>query len=252
MKLTQHLKKLNIALIRLAILMVMLGLKSQDYVYQNDSLRVDQLTENTFQHITYLKTQDFGNVACNGMIVRDNGEAIIFDTPSNDEDAKELIEWVENTLQCKVVAVVATHFHIDCLGGLNEFHRKGIPSYASNKTIDLARSHHSPVPQNGFNDQLEIKVGNKKVVNAYVGEGHTLDNIVGYFPSEKVLFGGCMIKSMGAGKGNLEDANLKEWPKTVSKVKTQFSEATVILPGHGDAGGQELLDYTMKLFAKGN
>ncbi|MGB4972632.1 MAG: MBL fold metallo-hydrolase, partial [Cyclobacteriaceae bacterium] len=144
---------------------------------QDDSLRIEQLTENTFQHITYLKTQDFGNVACNGLIVRDNGEAIIYDTPSDDDSSKELIDWVENTLQCKVVAIVATHFHIDCLGGLNEFHRRNIPSYASNKTITLSRSKNSPVPQNGFDDQLELEVGNKKVVNAFVGEGHTEDNI---------------------------------------------------------------------------
>ncbi|MEQ8362945.1 MAG: subclass B1 metallo-beta-lactamase [Cyclobacteriaceae bacterium] len=234
----------------MVLLLAMTGLKTQNHVYQDDSLRVEQLTENTFQHITYLRTQDFGNVACNGMIVRGNGEAIIFDTPSNDEDSKELIDWVENTLQCKVVAIVATHFHIDCLGGLNEFHSRKIPSYASNKTIDLAKGKGSPIPQYGFDGQLELKVGDKKVINAYAGEGHTQDNIVGYFPSEKVLFGGCMIKSMGAGKGNLEDANVKDWPKTVKKVKTQFADAQVILPGHGDSGGQELLDFTIKLFAK--
>jgi len=246
----QHLKKLHTALIGIAILLGMTGLKTRNHVYQDDSLRIEQLTENTFQHITYLKTQDFGNVACNGMIVRDNGEAIIFDTPSNDEDAKELIDWVEDVLQCKVVAVVATHFHIDCLGGLEEFHQRGIPSYASNKTIALAKSKDSPVPQHGFDDQLELKVGNKNVINAYVGEGHTRDNVVGYFPGEKVLFGGCMIKSMGAGKGNLEDANVKDWPKTVKKVKTEFADAQVIIPGHGKPGGPELLDFTIKLFRK--
>jgi metallo-beta-lactamase class B len=232
------------------VLFGIVGLDTSALGQQDDALRVEQLTENTFQHITYLKTQDFGNVACNGMIVRDNGKAIIFDTPANDQDSKELIEWVENTLQCKVVAIVATHFHIDCLGGLNEFHRRNIPSYASNKTIAFAKSKGSPVPQNGFDNQLELKVGDQKVMNAFVGEGHTQDNIIGYFPSEKVLFGGCMIKSMGAGKGNLEDANVKAWPTTVEKVKTQFSDAQVIIPGHGNPGGQELLDFTIELFRK--
>jgi len=236
------------------VLFGIVGLDTSALGQQDNALRVEQLTENTFQHITYLKTQDFGNVACNGMIVRDNGEAIIFDTPSNDEDAKELIDWVEDVLQCKVVAIVATHFHIDCLGGLNEFHSRNIPSYASNKTIALAKSKDAPVPQHGFDGQLELKVGDKIVVNSFLGEGHTRDNIIGYFPSEKVLFGGCMIKSMGAGKGNLEDANVKAWPTTVKKVKTQFADAQVIIPGHGNPGGQELLDFTIELFTwgKGN
>lgn len=232
------------------VLFGIVGLDTSALGQQDNTLRVEQLTENTFQHITYLKTQDFGNVACNGMIARDNGEAIIFDTPSNDEDAKELIDWVENTLQCKVVAIVATHFHIDCLGGLNEFHNRNIPSYASNKTIALAKSKDSPVPQHGFDGELELKVGDQIVVNSFLGKGHTRDNIIGYFPSEKVLFGGCMIKSMGAGKGNLEDANVKAWPTTVKKVKTQFADAQVIIPGHGNPGGQELLDFTIELFRK--
>ena len=250
MKSIRHLKKLSTILISLSLLTATLGLKAQDNAYQNNAFKVEQLTENTFQHITYLKTQDFGNVACNGMIVRDSGEAIIYDTPANDEDAKELIEWIENTLQCKIVAIVATHFHIDCLGGLNEFHRRNIPSYASTKTINLAKSKDSPVPHNGFDGRLELKVGDQIVVNSFLGEGHTQDNIIGYFPSEKVLFGGCMIKSMGAGKGNLEDANVKAWPTTVKKVKTEFADAQVIIPGHGKPGGQELLDFTIKLFAK--
>lgn len=215
-----------------------------------DSLQIIQLTANTFQHITYLKTNDFGNVPCNGLIVRDKGEAIIYDTPSYDEDSKKLIAWVEENLHCKVVAVVATHFHIDCLGGLNEFHRRGIPSYASNKTIALAERHNSPVPQNGFDDKMKLKVGTKKVVNEYLGEGHTRDNIVGYFSSEQVLFGGCLVKAVGAGKGNLEDANVFGWPATVTKVKSRYKKAKVIIPGHGKPGGHELLDFTIQLFGK--
>ncbi|MEZ4957420.1 MAG: hypothetical protein R2825_27935 [Saprospiraceae bacterium] len=100
-----------------------------------------------------------------------------------------------------MVGVVVTHFHDDCLGGLNEFHNKQIPSYTSFKTIELAKLEDNPEPLNGFDDYLELKVGNKKVINQFLGEGHTKDNIVSYFPAEKVLFGGCLIKTLGASKG---------------------------------------------------
>jgi len=218
--------------------------------YESETLTIEKLTEHTLLHISYLNTNDFGKVACNGMIVIDNGEALIFDTPADDNTSKELIDWVENKLNCKVKGVIVTHFHTDCLGGLAEFHNRHIPSYATNKTIALAKSHHWTLPQHGFDAQLEIQVGNKKVLNKYFGEGHTQDNIVSFFAPEKVLFGGCLIKAIDAGNGNLEDANVNDWSTTVKKIKNEFPKAKLIIPGHGKPGGQELLDYTIKLFEK--
>jgi metallo-beta-lactamase class B len=217
-------------------------------VYESINLRVERLTNSTFRHISYLSTEDFGKVSCNGMIVIDGGEALIFDTPTNDTDSKELIDWVENNLKYKVIGVVVTHFHNDCLGGISEFHRRQIPSYASFKTIELAKQNGSPEPQNEFDDYLEIKVGDKKVINEFIGEGHTPDNIVSYFPNENVLFGGCLIKALGANKGYLGDANVNEWSNTVSSVRAKYKKAKVIIPGHGEPGNSELLDYTIQLF----
>lgn len=222
--------------------------QNQNDLYESKTLRIKQLTENTFLHITYLKTEDFGNVACNGMIVTDNEEALIFDTPANDTDSKELIDWVESKLKCTVKGIVTTHHHIDCLGGLKEFHNRNIPSYASNKTIELAKATERILPQIGFAYQLELKVGDGIVVNEFVGEGHTKDNFISYFPQDKVLFGGCLIKSVGASKGNLEDANIDEWSRTVELIKSKFSDTVIIIPGHGKVGGLELLDYTIELF----
>jgi len=216
--------------------------------YESNNLNVENLTNNTFRHISFLSTQDYGRVGCNGMIVIDNGEAIIFDTPTNDADSKELIEWVENTLHCKTVGIVVTHFHVDCLGGLNEFHQRQIPAYASFKTIELAKLDSIQLPIIGFENYLELKVGSKSVINEFIGEGHTIDNVVSYFPDEKVLFGGCLIKRVGAGKGNLADANIKSWSSTVQAVKAKYGNAEIIIPGHGKPGNQDLLDYTIELF----
>ena len=219
-------------------------------LYESETLTIEKLTEHTLLHISYLSTNDFGKVACNGMIVIDKHEALIFDTPADDITSKELIDWVEINLKCKVKCVIVTHFHIDCLGGLAEFHHRKIPSYASNKTIDLAKSHNWTLPQHGFNTLLETSVGTKKVLNKYFGEGHTRDNVVSYFAPDKVLFGGCLIKAVGAGNGNLEDANVNDWSDTVEKIKVAFPKAELIIPGHGKLGAQELLDYTIELFKK--
>ena len=62
------------------------------------------------------------------------------------------------------------------------------------------------------------------------------------------MFGGCLVKEVGAGKGNLEDANVATWPKTIRMLKAKYPDVKIVVPGHGKAGGAELLDYTVKLF----
>ena len=224
------------------------SLKKMQREYESENLKISTLTENAFVHITYLDSPDFGKVACNGMIYTNGAEAIIFDTPSKAAASEELIDLIENKWKKKIIAIVVNHFHVDCLGGLDVFHNHGIPSYANNLTLQLAEEVGNFVPQNGFDDLLVLNIGNKKVENKFIGEGHTRDNIVSYLPNEKVLFGGCMIKEMNAGKGNLADANISEWSKTAEKVKQYFPEIIYVIPGHGKCGGKELLDYTAQLF----
>lgn len=219
-----------------------------DKSYTSDDIVIQKVRDNVYEHTTYLETEDFGKVPCNGMIVFDKKEAIIFDTPANDSISAALLNWVKDSLDCKVVAIIPTHFHNDCLGGLAEFHRRKIPSYALNRTIELAKTKKLVTPQNGFDDLLRLKVGNREVIAEFNGEGHTKDNIVGYFPSEKVMFGGCLIKEINAEKGNLEDANVNNWSETVSKLKEKYADTEVIIPGHGKSGDTTLLNYTIKLF----
>lgn len=242
-----HKMKKAICILILANLVNGCNTKKTSLSYESDMLKIERITEHTYRHISYLQTEDFGNVACNGMIVMDGNEVIVLDTPVDDIVSAELINWLEGQ-NLKIKAVVPTHFHDDCLGGLNVFHEKNIPSYALDKTIKLAIKANVSVPKNEFAATMELGVGNKKLLLDHVGEGHTSDNIIGYFPSEKVMFGGCLIKSVGAGKGFLGDANITEWPKTVSRIKSKYAEVATVVPGHGNPGKGELLDYTVSLF----
>lgn len=218
-------------------------------IYKSKDLIVIQIAENAFEHTTFKQTNDFGNVPCNGLIVRNSNEVIIFDTPTNDKNSEELIKWVKESLHCRINAIIPTHFHDDCLGGLKAFHVHKIPSYAYFKTIELARENKYEVPQNSFKDSLSLKVGKENITAKFFGEGHTKDNVVGYFPSENILFGGCLIKELEAGKGYLGDANVPSWPGTVEKVKKAYPNVKIVIPGHGEYGNQKLLDYTIQLFS---
>ena len=222
--------------------------KEKSIVYKTDTLVIEQITPTVFKHKTYLQTQDFGNVGCNGMIYITNNEALVFDTPTNDEVSKELIDWITTKKKANVSGVVVNHFHKDCLGGLNAFHQHNIPSYANNLTIKLAKEQNYVLPENGFDDKLTLTLGSHKVSTHFLGEGHTKDNTVSYVEDENVLYGGCMLKSLKASKGNLEDANVSAWSTTVANVKTTFPNIKTVIPGHGKVGDASLLDYTIQLF----
>ena len=217
--------------------------------YESESLKISPLSPNTYVHVTYLYARNFGMVPCNGMIVTHRDSAIVFDTPSRDSVSLELINWIEQ--QGYVVkGVVINHFHDDCLGGLQVFHDRGIPSFAHTTTIDFAKKDSAVIPLYGFKGYLELGLGGIGIENKFWGPGHSYDNIVSYVPADSVLFGGCMVKSLGAGRGNLADADTLAWSQTVTQIKSQYPYLKQVIPGHGKVGGVELLEYTVEMFSQ--
>ena len=215
---------------------------------QREIIEIQRISENVYQHTSYLHIPNYGTFPCNGLVYLSEGEAAIIDTPIDSMGAMLLYNFITIDKKAKPVAVIVNHYHDDCLNTLNYYHAKGIPSYASEKCIELAKRDSLSVPENGFKKELVLTIGKQELINYFPGEAHSPDNIVTYIPSEKVLFGGCMIKEMNAKKGNLADANLKTWSKTVQKVQNKFKKAETIVPGHGKTGGRELFNYTIQLF----
>lgn len=222
---------------------------TRETVYKTSGLTITRIAPDVYQHTSYLTTESFGTVSCNGMIVTNRNESVVFDTPVSDTVSSELINWINQHLKSRITAIVPTHFHKDCLGGLNEFHKNNIPSYAYFRTIEFAKANQFPIPINSFNDSLNLSIGSENVLISFFGEGHTKDNIVAYYPAENILFGGCLIKELNAGKGNLEDANEDAWPQTVKKIQQKYPYVKKVIPGHGEIGNFELLNYTIDLFS---
>lgn len=215
-----------------------------------DGLTVVQLNSNLYLHTSDVEYQST-KVKCNGLIYINDGEAIVCDTPTNDEYSAKLLAWLKSAHpDVTVKAIIVNHFHSDCLGGLKEFHKAGIKSYGHKLGPELVKlkGESSEVPQNLFESELILEVGESKVHNFYPGEAHTRDNIVTWIPAEAAIFGGCMVKAMEATKGNLADANIQAWPTTIRNIMYKYPAAKLIVPGHGDPGGKELLDYTIRLF----
>ena len=95
---------------------------------------------------------------------------------------------------------------------------------------------------------MSLSCGDNRVELSFLGGGHTIDNIVAWIPAMKILFGGCLVKSLNARNlGNTKEADLMSYPATLKKVREKYSEAKIVIPGHGQPGGIELIDHTIKL-----
>ena len=82
----------------------------------------------------------------------------------------------------------------------------------------------------------------------YLGGGHATDNIVVWLPTENILVGGCILKDNQATSiGNISDADVTAWPKSLDKVKAKFLSARYVVPGPGDYGGTEPIEHTKQI-----
>jgi len=60
-----------------------------------------------------------------------------------------------------------------------------------------------------------------------------------------------MVKSINSKDlGNTADGDLITYPKTIDKVINKFPTAKIVIPGHGQFGGLELLKHTRELSTK--
>jgi metallo-beta-lactamase class B len=209
---------------------------------------VRKLGEGVWLHTTYFDIAGFQHVPANGLIVIDGRSAMMIDLPWTDEQAGVLFDWVTREHKATIQKVVPTHFHIDCAGGLAEAHRRGAESFALEKTVELLKKDNKPVPKNWFTERMGLSCGDTHVELAFLGGGHTVDNILVWIPAKKILFGGCLVKSLNARDlGNTEDGDLVAYPKTLKKVKEKYPDAKIVVPGHGRPGGLDLIDHTIRL-----
>lgn len=205
----------------------------------SDNLVLQKLSDNCYVH-----TQNNNN----GLIYFNDKEALIVSTPDSDIETQNLINWVQNEKHSKIVGYIIDRWHPDAMGGLDVVQKNGLKTYAFELTRQIAEKKGLPIPEIGFKSSKTINVGDKKVICHFLGEAHTSDGIVVWIPGEKILFGGNEIRNYNGWVGNIGDANLSEWAETAKKIKKEYGSAKIVIPGHGNYGGAELIDYTINLF----
>ena len=196
-------------------------------------LKIQKVSHHCYVFTTYraLGTIKFPS---NGMVVIDEGQALIIDTPWDTTQFQALLDSIYQ-LGARPVGVVSTHFHDDRTAGLHYYNELNIPTFSSSFTKKLCIEKGEKFAHNTFSADTTFNIGKMHVQTYYPGEEHSPDNIVIYVPEDKVLFGGCLVKSYEASSlGYLGDANTEAWPSTLQKVVAKFNNIAITIPGHQD------------------
>jgi len=216
----------------------------------NPDIELTHIRDSIFIHTTWfeIKGDNSEKFPSNGLLIVRNGKALMVDTPNSNEQTQQMFDFLKDSLGITVTKVVVSHFHSDCLGGLEFLHEKKVESISGDLTYKKCEELKLPLPKTTFAEKMELNFEGETVICQYFGGGHTHDNIVVYVPKSRVMFGGCLIKSVSATDlGNIADASVNEWQETVMKMMLTYPEMEVVIPGHGDSGSSHLLYHTIQL-----
>ena len=210
-------------------------------------LEIHPIAPNFYVYTTY-HTYKGELFPANGLFIVSSEGVIIIDSPWDTTQFQRLLDTIHSISNKKAVLSIATHFHDDRIGGITFFNTNGISTYTSLLTDSIAASKSIPRAANHFDSDTIFHIGDMEFRTFYPGAGHTRDNIVIWFPKQKILYGGCLIKTpLDSNLGNTDDGDIKEYAQSVGKVLHKFSSARWVVPGHKQWGGIELVKYTLKL-----
>jgi metallo-beta-lactamase class B len=216
-----------------------------------EDIELVKISENAYVHISYYDLPEYGRVPANGLIFINGGNAFLIDSPWTDSQTEVLLSWLADSMHIRVIGFIPNHWHGDCMGGLGFLQEQKIESYANYMTIDRAGSENLPVPAHDFTDSLHLRLGDEQIFCYYPGAAHSMDNIVVWIPSERILFAGCMVKSLESRNlGYTADGDLIAYPETLKNLIDVFPNAAIVIPGHGRFGGLELIEHTIDLSTK--
>lgn len=222
----------------------------QSVCAQRKKLEIKQLTGNFYIYTTY-KDYDGLPFPSNGMYLVAEDGVVLFDTPWDSTQFQPLLDSIAARHDHEVVMCISTHFHDDRTAGLEYYSKKGIATFSSKQTYDLCVKNGKPKAANYFTHDTVFKVCRYRFETFYPGAGHSPDNIVVWVPYEKILYGGCFVKSTeNSDLGNLSDANVKEWPKSVLRVMKRCPDPNYVIPGHFGWDNPKSLNHTLKLLQK--
>ena len=218
-------------------------------IFANDEtpdLIIKKIQKDVYLHKSFHHVDGFGLVSSNGLVAVNNGKAFIIDTPWSDRDTGKLVSWIKEK-NYELLGSISTHSHEDRTAGIKWLNAHSISTYASSLTNAILNKEGNETAKNSF-DKTIYSLADGQVEVFYPGGGHTIDNLVVWLPKSKILFGGCLVRSLGAkGLGYTGEAHIDQWSNSVETVLLRYSTAKMVIPGHGKIGNLHLLKHTRQL-----
>ncbi len=186
-----------------------------------------------------------------GIVIGDDSVMVI-DTRSTPVAAQDLIRRIRQVTDKPIRHVVLTHYHAVRVLGASAYGAENV--IASEATLDLikergAQDYKSEVerfprlfqavesvpgltwPTITFKESLRMWLGKLEVQIMHLGRGHSKGDTVVWLPKQRVLFSGDLVERDATPYTG--DAYLREWPKTLDKLRAL--KPKMLIPGRGDA-----------------
>ncbi len=229
--------------------------KSTYQTFDEPYTRIDidkHLYAREVQTHAYVITQDEVFDANSMLVEMADGSLVLVDTPYTPEATKALLAWIKETFPGQVLIEINTGWHDDNLAGNGVLLEAGVPVYGADRTVELLKEHDSrnapPDHLYPIEEGLTLEFGAEQVQVYFPGPTHTLDNVIVYFPSRRLMFGGCMVTGWG-GIGNVADADVDAWPDSLRNL-SQF-DSVLVIPGHGNRFDPGNIEETIQLLEAG-
>lgn len=209
----------------------------------------------------YVYQEDYPLSDENGAVYVGKDVVTIVGATWTPDSARLLAREVGRVTQKPIREVIDTNYNLDRAGGNPYFQSIGAKIVSTNLTRELlerewinmignARKQFPEypdsslvVPDTTYAGDFELQGG--RVRGIYLGPSHAPDDIFVYFPEERVLYGGCVLKEQ---LGNLALADLEEYPKTLKRLQKLNLGYTTIIAGHwSPIHGPELVDQYLRL-----
>jgi glyoxylase-like metal-dependent hydrolase (beta-lactamase superfamily II) len=110
---------------------------------------------------------------------------------------------------------------------------------------DLAEVPLDP-PDRVFEDTARLELGGREIHLAYLGRGHTDNDIVVTIPDADVLCAGDLLEN--AAVPYFGDGYPMDWPATAEALLALVGERTAVVPGHGPVAGHAFAAASLEAF----
>ena len=179
-------------------------------------------------------------VGSNTTVLRTDAGTVVIDSMTFPMQGSIIRRKAEQLTGAKVVLLINTHYHLDHTHG-NPGFEIGTRVVSTERTLSHLKALDADfwqgdaaqfLPNETFNDQLEIRIGGKTLTLSHPGRGHTDGDLVVLIEEENTMVMGDLFFYKHYPNIDLEaGGSVLDWPATIDKVlQLNFNR---VVPGHG-------------------